>query len=216
MTKTNAQTATKTRAAKTVAKAPAKAADKKVHPAHDMDRIKSSKSASPRDQENHVITSFGGDSFTFPTALWQGDIRNLCAPGASYKAAVTAIEKAKSSKPQLARGVTSRDAPQAAKAVADQRGKAKPANKADAVQVKGKAKADTKAAAPKGDRKYKVVVKLADISLRPDTWTKVMVETALANASTEAANAALKKDRKFGDRKIDWKWLSDVRGYIKF
>lgn len=123
---------------------------------------------------------------------------------------------------QLARGIKAADAQQSAKAVADQN-RAKPTNKADAATQKPAKAAEVKKAArkaeaekAKGDRKYKVVTKLADITLRDGTWTKVMVETALGHTSTDAANAALAKNREFGSRKIDWKWLADVRKYIAF
>lgn len=130
---------------------------------------------------------------------------------------------------QLARGIKAGQAPHSAKALSDAAAKVKTTGKADAVQAKGKAKADAKAARQakaeakaaerqswKTDRPYKVLVKLGDIALRDGTWTKVMVETALSHKDTGAANAALAKHREFGSRKIDWKWLADVRKYIQF
>lgn len=215
MTKTNTATATAARAAK-AAKAPA-----------NPDAIVQS-SGMRGNGDLHFVKSAGGESLTFPTAQWTGKVRDAAAPGQSY----TALAKLLAKQPaQLARGVKAGQAPHSAKALSDAAAKAKApaATKADAVQAKAKAKTDAKAARAakaeakaserqswKTDRPYKVLVKLDDIALRDGTWTKVMVEIALSHKDTATASAALAKHREFGSRKIDWKWLADVRKYVQF
>ena len=165
----------------------------------------------------------------FPTdkqlrAETEADLRRIAKETGAPRA--RAVTKAAT---ELGRGITSRAAPQSAKAMADAKVAAKAAapasNKTDKAAAKAKAKVDAKAkveqrkaerASWSADRPYKVLVKAADCNLRDGTWTKVMVETALSHKTTAAANAALAKHREFGSRKIDWKWLANVRKYIQF
>lgn len=205
MTKTNAQTATKTRAAKS---APAK------KPAVNPDAIKSSKAASPKDGDNHIIVSNGGEQRIFPTRLWAGELRKACGVGESFKAAVAAILKAESSKPQLARGITARDAQHSAKAVADRKAGERPApkavGKADKVQAKGQAKANAKATRKDvgtgNDRTYKVVNK--DHGARPGSKRDLQLQIVFKHTSTAKARAA-------GAESCDFRFAAD-KGFIKF
>lgn len=165
MTKTNAQTAVKTRAATAKAKTarkPRKAAAPKV----DMDAIVASKAANAKDSARHMIQSVGGEFYTFPTEQWIGEVRELTAIGQSFAKAVAAIKALPLVKPkaQLARGIAAKDAQQSAKAVADQsRGQPKASNKADAATQKPKA-------APKADKASAKAEKLAKDDARKITF----------------------------------------------
>lgn len=223
MTKTNAQTKTVSKTAK-VTKAPAKpkaatkAPAKKPEPKVDPDTITVSK---PHKLDGSMLVKSAGGEELILSHADAVRLLDYIGEGKSFAVAKAQSLVPAKGKAQLARGITAKDAEQSAKAVADQhKGAAKATNKADAATQKPaeakKAARKAEAAAAKGDRKYKPLVKLSDITLRDGTWTKVMVETAMGHTSTDAANAALAKNREYGSRKIDWKWLADTRHYIKF
>lgn len=65
------------------------------------------------------------------------------------------------------------------------------------------------------NRKYKVLVKRGDVKVREGSWTEAMVGHILANKDTDSANAALKGDRPYKDRKLDFSWAAK-KGYIEF
>lgn len=150
MPKTNAQTAVRTRAAK-----PAKAAAK-------VNNDAIVQSSGTQGGATHVVRSVGGETFTFPTEQWSGDIRKACAIGASYKAAFAAVKAlpAPKAKAQLARGVQANQAQHSAKAVSDQNRKGKASNKADAVTQKPSSKSTRGVVSTRnGDQKITVVAK---------------------------------------------------------
>lgn len=205
MTKTNTATKTATRAAK-AAKPAATPVNKDVI-------VQSNATAGSND---HLLKSLGGETFTFATTLWAGDIRKQCAIGQSFKAAVAAVKAAPKPKAQLARGITAGDAKQSAKAVADQNRAAKPANKADAATQKAPAaKAGKKAPATnvKGNRPYKWV---GENKAREGTWRYAMLDCLAKNTDKDSAAACLKKNRQFGaSHQIDFRWCA-AQGYIKY
>lgn len=166
--------------------------------------------------EKHLIKADDGRELLIPTARWVGNIRNLSAVGASMDQLEAAWAKANVTK--MAAGVDSRNSPHTAKAVADNK----------AAQAKGKAPAKStrtatgarKATAPvTGETRKYAEVKSAtkDMVMRAGSWTEYMVQTALAHKDTASANAALAAKPFDGKaRRIDWNWLANVRGYIKF
>jgi hypothetical protein len=86
--------------------------------------------------------------------------------------------------------------------------KAAPVSK-KASTKRGNPEALAKARAAKGpppNRKYKGLVKAKDLTLRG--WTRRMAEIALGNTTTDAANAELKKDKEYSDKRIDYSWLA--------
>lgn len=88
---------------------------------------------------------------------------------------------------------------------------------AEAPKRRGNPEALAKAREQKGpapDRTYKAV-KGKENTAREGTWTATMLEIILDNTSTDDAKAALKKNREFGDRKLDFTW-AEKQGYIKF
>lgn len=128
--------------------------------------------------------------------------------------------------PVMARGIGGRDAPHSSKAIADNR--AHTGNRADAVQAKGKAKSDIKAADPKklarlaekekskANRQYVVITKMADVNAREGTWRRAMMECVLNNKDTDSANACMLKNREFGStHKIDFRFMVN-NGHIKY
>ena len=115
----------------------------------------------------------------------------------------------------MAKGVNGRTAPQSAKAFSD--GSAKATKAVKGAQPAKPAKAGTATRSTWGDdRDYKALVKADECNLREGTWTEHMVLTALAHGNIGKANAAHAKSGKFADKKIDWKWLADVRKYLQF
>jgi hypothetical protein len=198
MTKTNAQAAT-------TAKTPKVTAANK-------DCILQSSGAT--DGQNHFVRSVGGESLTFPTEQWTGEIRKLSAIGASFAtlhAALAKMPKADKPKAQMARGTDSHSAPHSAKAVADQRGKAKQANKADAATQKPKA-----AKAPaSADKQAKLAAldarKIVDVVPNPKReGTESHVRFAKYKKGMTVAQA-LSAGLTRGD--IDW---DSKRSFIKF
>lgn len=212
MTKTITKSA---KVAKPATKKPAtkKAAPKKLTAA-EADKIVESKSAV--NTAIHFVRCAGGQDLTFPTARWSGEIREASKIGQSFKALQDLLAKPVPAA-KLAKGITGRDAPHASKAIADANAKAKPVAK-KAAEAKKAVKAEAKAKAAKPDRPYKHLVKLADITLRPGTWTEYMVQTIMSHKTTAAANAAsqAKRDREFGGKKLDFKWTADAKKYIAF
>lgn len=71
---------------------------------------------------SHYVESAGGEKLSYPTDRWTGKLRDLSVVGGSFKAAKE--EHSKAAVATMARGLTSRAAPQSAKAVADQRASA--------------------------------------------------------------------------------------------
>lgn len=153
-------------------------------------------------------------------AEMEAELRALAA-ATGTKRAITAVVS-----PKLANGVTARTAPQSAAAVAANVAKATKATKATkaaptpAAPAKATAATAATAATPARnkwdqDRPYKALVAPADITARDGTWRRMLILTALAATNTAAADAALKKHREFGSRKIDWRWLA-AQKYIAF
>lgn len=187
MTKTNAQTATKTRAAK-AAPAATKAAKAEAAPAKPA---KAKKVLSDAD-------------FSFPTdkeirAELEADLRKSGLPRAA----------------QLARGVAASAAPHSAKAVSD--GRAKANNKVDAATQKPAkvkaAKAEAKkaeAAKAKGNRPYKWI---GENKAREGTWRHAMLDCLSKNKDKDSASACMRKHKEFSNNLIDFRW-SAAQGYI--
>lgn len=166
----------------------------------------------------HHVSSAGGDSMSFPTAMWKGEMRAAAKVGASFAACVALHKKLAENPAKLATGVTGRDAPHASKAVADGKAKSAPAAKATAPAAKP-AKAAKAAKPAKGaDRPYKALAKLADMpAMRPDSWRLFMVTTILAHKSTAAAQAACDKSNTFRGKKLDFSWSARSNGgFIAF
>jgi hypothetical protein len=146
-------------------------------------------------------------------APWQdkGATRKLMAVGGSLAALNEHLATLAKPTAQLANGVTAKDAPQSAKAVADQK-------KAPAA-TKGKGKARTEKAAKakqpsRGTDRAYVAGSKKDES-KPDTFRKYMLTTILKAKSTAAAKAAHAKSGKYPTHKLDFNW-SAQQGYIKF
>jgi hypothetical protein len=155
----------------------------------------------------------GGESLTFPTEQWTGEIRKLSAIGASFKTLQAALAKLPTAKAkaQMARGTDAHSAPHSAKAVADQRGKAKQANKADAATQKPKAAK----AAGSADKQAKLAAldarKIVDVVPNPKReGTESHVRFAKYKKGMTVA-AALAAGVTRGD--IDW---DSKRSFIKF
>ena len=146
---------------------------------------------------------------------------------------------------KLARGLTSRTAPQSAMAAADSqkkfaaelKGDAKPAKAAKKpaakatkpVTAKEKAKAATTAAKGRteakkevrkdlrvgANRAYKVLVPVAKLEARPDSWRYAMLAAICGAKDTDGAKALIAKNRQFKDRKLDFSWAA-AQKFIQF
>lgn len=149
---------------------------------------------------------------------------------------------------KLARGLTSRTAPQSAMAAADSQKKfaaelkgdakpTKPAKKpakkdaAPAKPVTAKEKAKAATAAAKGrteakkevrkdlrvgaNRAYKVLVPVAKLEARPDSWRYAMLAAICGAKDTDGAKALIAKNRQFKDRKLDFSWAA-AQKFIQF
>lgn len=218
MTKTaTAKPATRKPAAAKAA-APAKTATRKPAKltAAQADLIVTSKATA--NSVGHYVASAGGDSLTFPSAMWKGAMRTAAAVGQSFSALQALYAKTKDAPvTKLANGVTGRDAPHASKSVADAKASAPKAEKPAAKAKPAKAAAPAKPA--KGaDRPYKALVKLADMpAMREGSWRLFMVETILAHKSTAAAQAACDKSNTFRGKKLDFSWSARSNGgFIAF
>jgi hypothetical protein len=208
MTKTNAQAKVAATTAKAV-KAPTKANKPVATPANKDVILQSSGS---KGGEEHFVKALGGETVTFPTAQWTGEIRKLASIGGSFKALTAALAKlpkvTDKPKAQMARGVQAGTAPHSAKSIADQAGKAKATNKADgATQKAPKAKADKPAKVTSAhDRSYAVVN--TDHGARPDTKRARQLLIVFAHKGTAAARAA-------GAETCDFAFAAQ-KGFIKF
>lgn len=146
---------------------------------------------------------------------------------------------------RLATGLNSRNAPQSAMAAAASQkkfkeqlaGDAKPAKKpakkdaAPAKPVTAKEKAKAATAAAKGrteakkevrkdlrvgaNRAYKVLVPVAKLEARPDSWRYVMLAAICGAKDTDGAKALIAKNRQFKDRKLDFSWAA-AQKFIQF
>lgn len=146
---------------------------------------------------------------------------------------------------KLARGLTSRTAPQSAMAAADSqkkfaaelKGDAKPTKAAKKPAAKAtkpvtaKEKAKAAIAAAKGrteakkevrkdlrvgaNRAYKVLVPVAKLEARPDSWRYAMLAAICGAKDTDGAKALIAKNREFKDRKLDFSWAA-AQKYIQF
>jgi hypothetical protein len=204
---------TKVNTAKAVSKTPAaKAAPAKVA-AQKPDVIKSVKGAVGG---GHVVVVAGGENkLTYPKNRESAELVKLAVVGASFKA-VQSWLKANKPDAKLATGLDGRNAPNCAKAVADQRaaGKSTPTNGAGSAKVPVKSGKVPSAKVPAGaDRAYKLGAAV-DTS-RPGTWRNYMLATIRAHKSTAEANAAHAKSGKFSGNKLDFNW-SAKQGYIAF
>lgn len=81
--------------------------------------------------------------------------------------------------------------------------------------MKERAAAARAARGPVADRKYTPLMKMKDVDLRPETWTRYMVSIILGNKSTDAAREAHKTTGEYGGKSLDFKW-AEAKGYIKF
>lgn len=97
-----------------------------------------------------------------------------------------------------------------AKAAAEKKAPAKKGNP----EALAKAR-EARASAAQEDRKYKTLVKRADIKTREGTWTEAMVDIIMSNKSTDAAKAELAAHKEYGDRRLDFSW-AEKKGYISF
>jgi hypothetical protein len=93
--------------------------------------------------------------------------------------------------------------------------KAAPAAKATKAAPAAKAKTPKEPKAPAENRKYKHLVKRADIKTREGTWTAHMVDVVMGNKTTDDASAELATSKEYGDRKLDFGWCVK-KGYIEF
>lgn len=91
---------------------------------------------------------------------------------------------------------------------------AKPAKKGGNPEALAKAR-EARASAAQEDRKYKTLVKRADIKTREGTWTEAMVDIIMANKTTDAAKAELAEHAEFSERRLDFGW-AEKKGYISF
>lgn len=164
----------------------------------------------------------GGRVTMVPNTRFIGDVAKTGSVGGSYKAFLAAWAKAQAESPaQMARGIKQGQAPQSAKALADAARVAKGANKADAATQKPTAGKAPKAKAPKADApkaasKYSGEYKwVGENKAREGTWRFVMLKCAETNTNTAAGDKCITKNREFGTRKIDWRWMAN-QNYIKF
>lgn len=92
--------------------------------------------------------------------------------------------------------------------------------KAPAKEPKAKAPKAAKTpkadAAPAADKSYKHLVTPAKAleSVREGTWTHRMVEIIMSHKSTAEAKAELAADKDYGDRRLDFNWASNKKGFI--
>lgn len=155
---------------------------------------------------DHIIVVAGGKTINVPRSQMTGQLGKLAKVGASIKAVEQYIKDHKPDA-RLARGITGRDAPQASKAVADQRQPATPAPKAKA-EKKATAKRE-----PKGAEFSYTIGKPADRA--EGSWTQHMLVMMQKATDTGAARAAHAKSGKFADKKLHFSWARD-KGYIKY
>jgi hypothetical protein len=210
------KTATAKAKAPAKATAPAKAKAPAKLTAAQADLIVSSKGGA--NSTSHHVHSAGGDTLSFPSDRWSGELRAACAVGQSFKAAEALWAKLAKAAPaaKLATGISGRDAPHASKAIADSKAKAAPAAKATAPASKAAPAAKAPAPAKGADRTYKALANLADLGLREGTWTIYMVGLALKHTSTAKADAELaKKPFDAKARKLDWTWMA-AKKFIAF
>lgn len=162
----------------------------------------------------HVaVISAGSEMFTRPVRGDSKEFRAIAMPGLSFNAAQRWHEKNPVAKPQakLASGITPKDAPHSAKAVADQ--KATPATKGKGDKARTAKASKAKAPARGTERTYKVGS--TKIAAKPDTWRGHMLGTIVKHSDTAKAKAAHAKSGKFSANKLDFNW-ANAQGYIKF
>lgn len=155
------------------------------------DKIVSSKAVNDKDTSRHVVTAADGRSEIIPTERWIGDIRELSGVGMSMTAFQAAWAKA--NKAKLAKGVTGRDAPHSAKAIADSKAKAKGAAPAKAKAAEKKAAKAAEKAKQGTNRPYTALVKVGDLAAREGTKRHAMLTCILNNKTTDAAKACIAK-----------------------
>ena len=110
----------------------------------------------------------------------------------------------------------------------------KPAAKKDAAPAKpatAKEKAKAATTAAKGrteakkevrkdlrvgaNRAYKVLVPVAKLEARPDSWRYAMLAAICGAKDTDGAKALIAKNRQFKDRKLDFSWAA-AQKFIQF
>lgn len=144
---------------------------------------------------------------------------------------------------RLATGLNARNAPQSAAAAADSQRKfkaslageaaAKPAKPSKPAAAKkpakvaakeataaAKARTEAKKAVRKdvkvgANRAYKVLVPVAKLEARPDSWRYAMLAAICGAKDTDGAKALIAKNRAFKDRKLDFSWAA-AQKFISF
>lgn len=168
-----------------------------------------------------VVAANGGNGTVASSAKanvviagWQENAttRKLAVVGGSIAALRAHLATLVKPTAKLARGIQAGDAPQSAKAVADQR--------REAPAPKGKA---TKPAAPKAaknkqpsrgvERSYKLGTKANEA--KAGTWRHHMLTVMQKHGDTAKAKAAHAKSGKFSSNKLDFNW-ANAQGYITF
>ena len=125
-----------------------------------------------------------------------------------FKEATTGDKPAKPSKP-----AAKKEAKPAAKPTT-----AKEKAKAAVAAAKGRTEAKKevrKALTTGANRAYKVLVPVAKLEARPDSWRYAMLAAICGNKDTDSAKAAIAKNRAFKDRKLDFSWAA-AQKYIQF
>jgi hypothetical protein len=173
------------------------------------DKIVSSKAANAQDATKHVVTAADGRSVIMPTERWSGELRTLSGVGKSMTAFQAAWAKA--SKVALAKGVTGRDAPHSAKAIADNKAKASAAKK----PAEKKAAKKAEKAKQGENRSYAALVKLTDLAARVGTKRHTMLSCILTNKTTDAAKACIAKAGHAAEAQAFINWAAKS-AYIKY
>lgn len=202
--KTNAKVATKSTAKGRAAKRQAAVQSNKAH-------IVVNKMTA--DGAYVYVENGAGESFTRLRSGDTKEFKKLSAIGQPFAAALKYHRDTPVTKPkaQLANGITAKDAPQSAKAVADQ--KTKPAK----AENKGKARTEkapkNKAPSRGASRAYKLGARKDES--KPDTFRRYMLSTIMAHKDTDSAKAAHAKSKQYPNHKLDFNWAAQ-QGYIAF
>jgi hypothetical protein len=161
-----------------------------------------------------LVQAANGHSFTRPIYGDTAEFRKIAAVGQPYDAARTWNNANPPVKPhaQLARGVEARQAPQSAKAVADQKTTELKASKSSKKTSAPKA-AKNKAPSAGSNKPYKLGK--TKNTAKPDSWRYHMLSTIQSAKDTDSAKAAHAKSKKFSANKLDFNWAA-AQGYIIF
>lgn len=123
-----------------------------------------------------------------------------------FKEATTGDKPAKPTKP------AKKDAAPAKPVTAKEKAKAATAAAKGRTEAKKEVRKDLRVGA---NRAYKVLVPVAKLEARPDSWRYAMLAAICGAKDTDGAKAAIAKNRAFKDRKLDFSWAA-AQKFIQF